>query len=154
MCHWLSRWYLDFQSIMERTCQTTSISLLYSPATSTISEHKQVLICDDEHQIFGLCNWLCMHSCRPRKSTDPQILAHSSKNSSTKKFSWFREFLSTSHTWLQPHRIEFESVEERKWENCLQMDTDTTTSFWTTKKQAFYCNGTCVTYYIFNIKLA
>ena len=65
----------------------------------------------------------------PEKSIDPQVLAHSSKHSSTKKFSWFSEFLSTIHTWLQPHCMAFESVDKRKWGNCLQMDTDTTTSF-------------------------
>ena len=36
----------------------------------------------------------------PRKNIDPQRLAHYSKHSWTKKFSWFGKFLSTVHTWL------------------------------------------------------
>ena len=85
MCHCLSWRYLDFQSIMGRTCHTTL-------TTSTISEHGQMLICYEQHQVFGVCNWLCRHSCQPRKSTNLEILAHSSKHSWTKKFSWFGEF--------------------------------------------------------------
>ena len=119
-------------------------SLRHSPTTSSIFEPGQMLICDDYHQLFGVCNWLCRHSCRPKKGTYPQILAHSSKHSWTKKFSWFGEFLSTIHTWIRPHRMAFELVDERKWENYLQMDTDTT-SFWTNKKQALYFTSTCVT---------
>ena len=87
LCHFLSRWYLDFQSIMGRTCKTTLTSFRHSTVTSTISEHGQMLICDDQHQVFGVCNWLCRYSCRPKKIAYPQILAHSSKNSWTKNFS-------------------------------------------------------------------
>ena len=31
----------------------------------------------------------------------------------------FGEFLSTIHTWLQPHSMPFESVDKMKWENYL-----------------------------------
>ena len=34
------------------SCQTTYISIQHSPTTSTISEHGQILNCDDQHQIF------------------------------------------------------------------------------------------------------
>ena len=122
---------------MGRKCQIASTSLQHSPTTSTISEHGQILICNDQHQIFGVFNWLYKHSCRPIKSENSQRLAHSSKHSRTKKFSWFGEFLSTVHTWLQSHRMAFELVDERKWEKCLQMDTDTTTIFWTAQKKIF-----------------
>ena len=33
------------------------------------------------------------------------------------------------HTWIQSHSMAFESVHERKWENCLQMDIGTTKKF-------------------------
>ena len=74
-------------------------------------------------------------------------LAHSSKHSWTKKFSWFGEFLSTVHTWLHPHRMVSESVDERKWENCLQMDIDTITRFWGAQTQDLYCTNTCVSWF-------
>ena len=147
MCHCLIWRYLDFQSIMGRTCPTNSTSFWHSPAISTISEHGKMIICDDQHQIFGVCNRLCKNSRRPRKSTNPQRMAHSLKHSWTKKFSWFGEFLLTIHTWLQPHCTAFESVDKRKWENCLQMDTNTTTIFWTSKKKPLYCTSTCVTWF-------
>ena len=67
MFHCLSQWYIDFQSIMGRTCQTDSTSIWHSPTTLTISEHGKMLICDDQHQVFWVCNWLYRHSCHPEK---------------------------------------------------------------------------------------
>ena len=69
---------------------------------NTLQQHRLYLNMEkcsfaNQHQIFGVCNWLCKHSCWPRKSTDPQRLIHSSKHSWTKKFSWFGKFLLTIH---------------------------------------------------------
>ena len=128
------------------TCETTSTSLRHSPTRSTIYEHGKMLICDYQHQIFGVCNWLCRNSCRPKKITDPQILAHSSKHSWNKKFSWFGKFLLTIHTFLQPHCMASESVDERKWENCLQW-TSTQQDFEQIQKKTLYCTSTCVTWF-------
>ena len=129
---------------MRRTCQETLRSFRHSPATLAIFEHGKMLICNRQHQIFGVCNWLYRNSRRPIKSIDPQRLDYSSQHSWTNNFSWFRKFLSTIHTWLQPHYMAFESVDERKWEKCLQMDTNTTTIFWQNKNKKIYFTSTCV----------
>ena len=110
VCHFLPRWYLDFDSIMEKTCSTISTSPRHSSTTSTLFEHGQMLIWDEQHQIFGVCNQICMHSHWSRQSKNTQRLAHFSKHSWTKEFSWFGRFLSMIHTRLQSHSMAFESV--------------------------------------------
>ena len=71
VCHCLSRRYLDFQSIMGRTCLIFLTSPRHSLTTSTLFEHGKMLICDEQHQIFGVSNKLSRHSCWSKQSKNP-----------------------------------------------------------------------------------
>ena len=48
--------YLVDIFIVSRSWEEHVKQLRHSPATSTIFEHGKMFICDDQHQIFGVCN--------------------------------------------------------------------------------------------------
>ena len=48
--------YLDDILILNQSWEEYVKHLRHSPTTSIISEHGQMLICDDQHQLFGVCN--------------------------------------------------------------------------------------------------
>ena len=48
--------YFDDILIFSRSWEEDVQQLRHSSTTSTIYEHGKMLICDDQHQIFGVCN--------------------------------------------------------------------------------------------------